>query len=120
MAKERKNFEDITLGVVAGISSFIRGILNAGDKMEDKFQMYSSTYIILMFTGAIMLANGTFARNVYRDRIEAEEKLKSVEAYYIDSKSKFESATLNSKIMEEVIRRDIKLKQSGNAPIIIE
>lgn len=101
-------------------SSSLRHILSASDSAEGFFRRYVSSFLLIVAIFFIVLVSKFHTQAIYREKLEADRRLQSVEAIYNNSNEKFKNSTLNSHIINEVQRRNIGLEQSNLPPVIIE
>lgn len=107
---------DFIVKLLKAISNLISG----SDSAENFFKRYISCFLLTVGAIILILISKFHTQSMYQDKLQADRELQSIEAIYNRSNEKFKNSTLNSRIIEEVKRRNIEIEQSVNPPIIID
>ena len=98
----------------------LRGLVLGSESAEGFFRRYISCFCLVIFIVIIILLSESHTHSLYREKLKMDKELKSVEAVYSRSNKEFRSLTLDTKIIDEVRKRNINIDLSENSPIIIE
>lgn len=98
----------------------IRSLIAGSDSAENFFKRYISCFLLIVAAFILILISKFHTQGMYQDKLQADRALQSIEAIYNRSNEKFKNSTLNSRIIEEIKRRNIEIEQSVNPPIIID
>ncbi len=115
MEKKIENFNPLN-NLTSGVNSTLFGSYG----FERFIKRNAITIILLMAIFFAILMSTSHTHTIYNEKIDAERRLKSIEAEYSKSKEAFRKATLNSFITDEVERRSLKIKQSNSPTVVIE
>lgn len=98
----------------------IRNLIAGSDSAESFFKKYISCFLLIVGAFILILISKFHTQGMYRDKLQADRELQSIEAVYNQSNEKFKNSTLNSRIIDEIKRRNIAIERSVNPPIIID
>lgn len=108
------------MGALDKISKSLRDILSGSDRAEGLFRNYVSSFLLFIMFAFLILVSKFHTQSIYREKLEADRRLQSIEAIYNSNNERFKNATLNSRIMNEVQKRNLEIEKSDLPPIIID
>lgn len=98
----------------------LQGVVSGSENGDYFFKRYITTILLTFAFLIFILVSKYHSQSLYRDLKKSNVELRSVEAEYSKLHAIFMKATLKSEIIDEVERRDLKLKKNNRAPIVID
>lgn len=101
-------------------SNALRNVLSGNKDAGGFFSRYMGSFLLVAIIFILIIISKFHTQSIYQQRLAAEKELQSIEAIYSKTNEAFRNSTLNSKIIEEVKRRNIPISIGDLPPIVIE